>query len=269
MGVLMRYADDVIRHGIKKYVANSSENKSKGSTVKPQVKPITVKNKTAVDTRAMALELAAIFKTASDANLDLLNRVAKKSVFNRIEGLLTPKLDAGASIAEDVEEVARKEREYLRKRYNVCPKLTGSMPLKLGVPGDVDLDFYARVKSPNKFKTVVRRLESNPDYISSPYNKTGTSFYVFNKPAKNDAEFPVDFAIAYGADADRLAANIKKKEQVAAQIPEDLRQKIIEKKMILKHTPVFGKQRYKAWKRDLDTAMTGELIRIKRTPMTS
>lgn len=209
------------------------------------------------------------FAKLAEIDTSQFQQLGQKSFFNKIESLLTPTVgQEDPDVAAKAQAATNAERDYFRKRYNVTARLTGSMPLKLGVPGDVDLDFYSRIKSPKKFNTVVAKLESNPDYIGSKYNKPGAAFQVFQRQARGDDDFPVDFAVAYGPEADRLAGQLKQKEQVAAQLPPDVRQQLVEKKMVLKHTPFDIKhKRYKAWKRNLDQALGGgEVIRLQRQP---
>lgn len=208
------------------------------------------------------------FAKLAGVDLNQFRALAKKNLLNSVEGLLTP--SPGSSVEDEqfaarVQAATATERDYFRKRYNVTARLTGSMPLQLGVPGDVDLDFYSRIKSPKKFNAVVARLENNPEYQGSKYNKPGASFQVFQRQAR-EGGFPVDFAIAYGADADRLVAQLKQKEQIASFLPPEIKQKLIEKKTALKHTPLDYKgMRYKGWKRKLDKALGGgEVIRLKR-----
>lgn len=211
----------------------------------------------------------ALYEFAKLAEIDLedFQRLSKKNLFNKFESLLTPRIkEEDPELAQKAQASTQAERDYFRKRYNVTARLTGSMPLELGVPGDVDLDFYSRIKSPQKFNQVVKRLEGNPDYVGSKYNKPGAAFQVYQRQARGKDDFPVDFAIAYGSEADRLAGQLKKKEQAAAALPKDVKGALVEKKMMLKHTPfdIKGK-RYKAWKRDLDKALGGgEVIRLKR-----
>jgi len=208
------------------------------------------------------------FAKLAAVDLDQFKTLGKKNIFHKVESLLTPKIEKeDPELAAKAQAATSAERDYFRKRYNVTARLTGSMPLELGVPGDVDLDFYSRIKSPKKFNSVVARLEKNPEYEGSKYNKPGAAFQVFQRQAKGKDDFPVDFAIAYGPEADKLSLQLKKKEQVAAELPPEVKRTLVEKKMLLKHTPfdVKGK-RYKAWKRDLDKALGGEVIRLKRKP---
>lgn len=209
------------------------------------------------------------FAKLAEIDVGQFQSLGKKNLFNKVEALLTPRIkEEDPDLAAKAQAATMAERDYFRKRYNVTARLTGSMPLKLGVPGDVDLDFYSRIKSPAKFNKVVARLEANADYHGSKYNKPGAAFQVFQRQAKSKDDFPVDFAIAYGPEADRLAKQLKKKEQVASSLPANVRQQLVEKKMMLKHTPfdVKGK-RYKGWKRELDKALgEGEVIRLKRKP---
>lgn len=209
------------------------------------------------------------FAKLAEIDLNQFQTLGKKNLFNKVESLLTPKIqNEDPELAARAQKATQAERDYFRKKYNVTARLTGSMPLKLGVPGDVDLDFYSRIKSPKKFNQVVARLESNPDYQGSKYNKPGAAFQVFQRQARGDDDFPIDFAIAYGPEADKLSLQLKKKEQAASVLPNEVKQKLVEKKMMLKHTPfdIKGK-RYKAWKRDLDKALgEGEVIRLKRQP---
>jgi len=208
------------------------------------------------------------FAKLAEIDLNEFHRLSKKNVFNRLETFLTPKIpEEDPDLAQKAQAATQAEREYFKKRYNVTARLTGSMPLKLGVPGDVDLDFYSRIKSPQKFNQVVARLEKNPNYIGSQYNKPGAAFQVYQRKARGKDDFPVDFAIAYGPDADRLSGQINEKERAAAELPKELREALVAKKLILKNTPFDIKhKRYKAWKRNLDKALGGEAIRLKREP---
>lgn len=208
---------------------------------------------------------------AASADLGLLQPLAKKNLFNRFEGLFTPDLPSpDPELQSRAQSVVEDEQKYLKRRYNITSHLTGSMPLNLGIPNDVDIDFFVRAESPKKYKNLVRKLNNNPRYKPSPYNKPGTGFNVFQREAQGPGDFPVDLAIAYGKPAKEFKQTLSQKLEASKEISPDLRQGLIEKKNILKHTPFDfnNKQRYRDWKRHVDEALTGasvETLRLKRT----
>jgi hypothetical protein len=144
------------------------------------------------------------------------------------------------------------------------------MPLNLHVPGEVDLDYFINEQDPGKFKSVVEGLQEDPRYKSSPFNVPDANYYVFQRPAQSDTDYPVDLGVATGDPAAKFMDNISVKAQNAAAIPPELRKKLIERKRVLKHTPFdAGHARYKAFKRKLDKALgiPAEEIRLKRRPL--
>jgi len=189
--------------------------------------------------------------------------LAEPGVFNRFESLFTPKDTSKSTDPATAQAAIDAERTKLRKRYNVTPRLTGSMPLKLNIPGDVDLDFFINAQSPEKFQRLVKRLETS-EYTPSAYNKPGAMYHVFQRKADGPKDFPVDLAIAYGAPAAAYAANLKQKQLLSERVPDSLRQQLIEKKRVLRNTPFdYKSKRYKAFKRDLEAALGG--IRLNRS----
>jgi hypothetical protein len=199
-------------------------------------------------------------------DLQALRRAARLSLFNRIERVVTPtpkvEVDPAATL-----QAAEEERQRLRQRYNVTPRLVGSLPLRLSAPGDTDIDFFVPIHSPDKFKSIASRLEHSSEFEASKYNKPGAGFHVFTR--KTDT--PIDVAIAYGDPAKRFAAVTKQRQQLANAIPEDLRQQIIQKRILLKNTPFDDSRghRYKAWKRELASAMGDpyESYKLQRDPV--
>jgi len=204
-----------------------------------------------------------------------IDDVAKMSFFNKVERRFTRLGEADSATPGAEMDKARTtidgEVQYLKKRYNVTPHLVGSMPLGVNLPGDVDVDFVVPIRSPQKFKQVVKRLENNPRYVNSPYNKPGMNHYVFQREAQGPGDYPVDVGVSFGEPAKQFTAQRKAMKQVADQIPEETKQNIVAKKMLMKHTPFdIGKKgkRYKAWKKDLNRALNplGGTIELGRKP---
>jgi len=211
------------------------------------------------------LGLAAASKPAADTEAlhGKLRELAKPGVFNRFESLFTPKGPPKKAAPEETQRLITAEREKLRKRYNVNAHLTGSMPLKLNIPGDVDLDFFINAQSPKKFQSIVHKLNKS-EYKASPYNVPTAMYHVFQREASGPQDLPVDLAVAYGKPAKEYAANLKALQLRSASIPEDLRAALIEKKRVLKHTPFdYKATRYKTFKRDLDKALGGTRLNRK------
>jgi hypothetical protein len=209
--------------------------------------------------RSQVLHLLGLHKIAA-SDLSAIEELAKPSFLNKIESLLTPALKTPKpSALAPPDKTIAKEREYLQRRYNVTSHLTGSMPLQLNIPGDVDIDFFVRTESPKKFKNLIRKLEQNNRYTPSPYNKPNAGYYVFQRPAQNKDDYPVDLAIAYGEPGKQYKDTLRTQKRRATQLPEDLRQQLVTKKHLLRHTPLdFGARRYKAWKRQLSAALGGD-----------
>lgn len=205
-----------------------------------------------------------LIKVAS-IDVNKLQNLSSPNIFNKVEELLTPEVPSeDAELKSRAEAAISKEKDYLRKRYNVNPTLVGSLPLNLHIPNDVDLDFFINVKSPKKYTQLVNRIKNNPKYQYSPYNKDPSAYHVFRRDAESEKDFPVDLAIGYGEDAEDYVSLQRKKTKTTSNIPEGLRQKIIQKKNTLKHTPFdFKGKRYKKFKRELEDA-TGGVIRLER-----
>ena len=204
-----------------------------------------------------ASQALGLLKTSS-TNLTALEELAKPSFLNKIESLFVGDLKPPTKAGPPPDPVISKERSYLKKRYNITPHLSGSMPLNLHIPGDVDIDLFVRAESPKKFKNIVRKLRQNPRYIQSPFDKENAGYYVFQRPAEDENDYPVDLAIAYGDPGKDYKATLDAKLQISKSLSEDMRKKLVAKKFLLKKTPFdFKQKRYKAWKRDLDAALGG------------
>lgn len=199
------------------------------------------------------------FYKVANGSLSALEELAKPSFLNKIDGLFVTPKPPPTSAAPSADKVISKERTYLRKRYNVATHLSGSMPLNLHVPGDVDIDLFVRAESPAKFKSIIRKLRQNPRYTSSPFNKENAGYHVFQRPANGVDDYPVDLAVAYGAPGKEYVKTLKAKKSLSRTLPDDLRERLVAKKSLLKNTPLdFNHKRYKAWKRGLDAALGGD-----------
>lgn len=163
----------------------------------------------------------------------------------------------------------RAARGYVLRQYGLRPVLSGSMPLKLNVPGDVDIDLFASVQDRARFEQAQARLQHDARFRASPYNAPGASYAVYTMPTEATGGYPVDFAIAHGEAAAAYKQQRRRAEAAAATLSPELRSALVERKRVLRNTPFdIGGLRYKAFKRDLDGALLGEApVRLARTPL--
>jgi len=205
--------------------------------------------------------------------LSELQRLARMSWFNKLEQKLVKAdvVTGGQSEMEKARGTVDAEIGYLNKRYNVSPHLVGSMPLGVNIPGDVDVDFVVPIRSPDKFKRVVKRMESNKRYEGSKYNKPGMNHYVFTRQSVGSGDYPVDVGISFGDPAKQFASQRRAMRRSSEQVPEELKRQLVAKKILLKHTPFdipLGKsrRRYKSWKKALNRALNplGDTVELGR-----
>ena len=189
------------------------------------------------------------------------------SSFNKFEGMFVPKKPSTDAKPLDVESLISQTQGKLKKQFNVTPRLSGSLPLKLNLPNDTDVDYFIPVKSPKKFEKLTQRLGRHPEFKASPFNVAGANYHVFTRQPTAQTPVPVDVAIAHGPSATAYLKSLKTKTHKAQTIDPTTRDALLEKKWTLKHTPFDYKQkRYKAWKRDIDEALGGG-VRLKREPL--
>lgn len=200
---------------------------------------------------------------------EALRRLATPGLFGRLEQRLVPELPKAPEDTSAVTAQVAAERARLRKLTGVTPHLTGSMRTGLNVPGDVDIDFVVPVASREKFDALLSQLHAQDRYVASPYNAEGTAHHVFTAPSSATGGHPVDFAISYGAPAQRYVGALKHTIQNAGELPDDVRQAIVARKHVLRNTPFdIGKYRYKAFKRELEQTLSdGQMKPLKRISM--
>jgi hypothetical protein len=196
-----------------------------------------------------------------------LNQLGSLSLTNKLESLFTPKKKDEQLKPINLDDLINKSQGKLKKQLNVTPRLTGSLPLKLNLPNDADLDYFIPVHSQQKFNKLVKRLNKHPDFTPSQYNVTGAGYHVFTHKPTEHHPVPIDIAIATGPSAMAYKKELKQKTINASKIDAPTRNALLAKKHLLKHTPFDYKQkRYKAWKRELDAAL-GSSVRLKREPI--
>jgi len=145
--------------------------------------------------------------------------------------------------------ITREElQEYLKKKYNVSPFLTGSMALGLNLPdAPTDYDYAVTVKSPTKYNKLVQRLERTTE--TSPYNKPYTDYNVFKTDYKGN---PVDIALLLG---DKGRQQREALMSAREKLDDAKRQAIIQRKHELKNSWFFPEYRYKRYKRNIDNEL--------------
>ena len=191
---------------------------------------------------------------------EALRQLATPGLFGKLESKLVGGAPATPASALDPATQAQitRERRALSKQFGVKPLLTGSMPLGLAIPGEVDIDFFARARDQAHLDEITKKLMEGGYYKPSPFNVTGANYAVFTAPTEATGGTPIDFAVAHGDPAKAYAESVKRNMQAAAQIPDDLRQQLIERKRVLKNTPFDVKHlRYKAFKRKIDRTLSG------------
>lgn len=186
------------------------------------------------------------------------------SSFNKLEELLVPSKPADDAKHLDVSSLVDQAHSKLRRQLNVTPRITGSLPTKLNLPNDTDIDYFIPVKSPKKFEKLTQRLARHPEFKPSPYNIAGANYHVFTRQPTENTPVPIDVAIAHGPNANAYVKSLKTKRTTANTLDPATCDALLKKKWLLKHTPFDYKQkRYKACKRDLDAALGGN-VRLKR-----
>jgi len=103
-------------------------------------------------------------------NTPTLRDLSELSLINRVDSLFAPKKMPSKQIglsAADVEQLIQRSQQDLKKKLNVTPRLSGSLPLKLSLPHDTDIDYFIPVKSQQKYQRLINRLEKHPSFENS------------------------------------------------------------------------------------------------------
>jgi hypothetical protein len=196
-----------------------------------------------------------------------LKDLSNLSGFNKFEGMFVPGKPSSDAKPLDVEQLIDHTHKKLKSQFNVTPRLAGSLPLKLNLPHDTDVDYFIPVQSTAKFEKLTKRLNNHPDFTTSKFNIPGANYHVYTRKADEHTPVPVDVAIATGPSAKAYVKTLNRKLQGASKLDASTRDALLHKKWILKHTPFDIKgTRYKAWKRDIDKALGGG-VRLRREPL--
>jgi len=186
---------------------------------------------------------------------DRLRELAKPSLLNKIDRLFVSPETRNTYDPDDIRKGIRREAYRLQKAYGLKPKLTGSMHSGLNLPDSVDIDFFADVQDREQFRKVLQDLTESGVFAPSPYNKPGAGYAVFSRKTPGASGFPVDLAIAYGGPgAEYRDATTKLRRGVSMMDPE-LKAQLLAKKKLLRDTPLFGKTRYRRFKREMRDVM--------------
>jgi hypothetical protein len=148
-------------------------------------------------------------------------------------------------IATSVQDKQRRIAQTLRSRYNISPLPSGSMALGLNLPEQgADFDFAVPVRSKQKFELLVARLGRS--MRSSPYNKPGTDYHVFQGKLHGEE---VDIALLYGEKGKIQRSTLR---AAMKALTDSRRQEIVSKKRELKSAWILPEYRYKRYKRSVD-----------------
>ena len=161
-------------------------------------------------------------------------------------------------------------QQHLHASYGLDPILVGSLPLGLGVPGDVDVDLHAAVKDKDEYQSLIARLNADAHLHASPYNTPDMDHNVYQADAGVFGDYPVDIGVTQGAQGLAFREAIKQRQATADSLSPELAQALIKKKQRLRGTHFdIGHARYKKFKRELNGALEGapESTEIKRHKM--
>ncbi len=206
-----------------------------------------------------------------EGRIEALRRLGAEPWYGALDRLGLPDAEEAPGTHDPVQVQAQisQARDAIAKRYGVTPRLAGSLPLKLNIPGEMDVDFTVPIRSTDKFRRVTKSLSGDPRFQGSPYNRDGTGHFVFTAPEGTFGPLPVDVAVSHGEHAAQFAKALKERQATADALPEDVRNALVERKRVLKHTPFdIGGKRYKAFKRELNRELTGgKDVELRRRPL--
>lgn len=149
-------------------------------------------------------------------------------------------------------------RRHLKENYGLTPTLVGSLPLGLNVPGDVDVDLNMAIDDRQRYLQLVDKMNQDKLLKPSPMNAPNTAYHVFKAPEGVFGENPVDITLSHGALGNEFLAVQKRREQVAKALDPAVVESIIRRKAQVRQTPFdINKQRYRALKREINTALEG------------
>lgn len=182
--------------------------------------------------------------------------------YDRLDGLgQTPPEVSADRRYEDLaraKPVVDAATNHLRQHYGLTPTLIGSLPLGLNVPGDVDVDLNTAIPDKAKYLELVERMNHDKLLKASPMNAPNTAYNVYKAPEGVFGPNPVDVTLAYGDRAREFLDVQKKREAVAQGLSPEVVESIIRRKAQLRATPFdINKQRYRGFKRELNTALEG------------
>ena len=186
---------------------------------------------------------------------DRIKEMAEPTLFNKIERLVTPRVGEKSYDEDDLGRGIRRERYAIQKRFGINPTLAGSMHNRLNLPDSVDVDFFADVQDRDKYERVIAALNESGDFKSSPFNKPGSGYAVYTRKDPGTSGQPVDLAVAYGDPASDYRKSIVKLKRGVTGLDPELKQKLLDKKQLLRDTPFFSKSRYRKFKRHMREAM--------------
>lgn len=196
--------------------------------------------------------------TYADAGrIDALRALGISPWYEHLERPFSPSLE-GKTDPDTRAQVSAVRRD-LRERYGLRPQLVGSMPLRLNLPGEVDLDFVVPVSDVSAYRELLGRLDSDSKFRPSAYNKPNTVHAVYQAAPGTFGELPVDLAVTQGEMGRAFVRAMRDRKATAQKLPDDVRAALIARKNLLKHTPFDpGGVRYKHFKGRLDAALEGK-----------